>query len=73
MNAVRKPSVLFVHDTFTKQALRVTEDMESVFRAHRWDITRAQIELTDGHDAACAFAGRIVDRLGLSCSPGASA
>ncbi len=42
-----KPRVLFVYYTFTKQALRVTEDMESVFRDRGWDITRAQIELTD--------------------------
>jgi hypothetical protein len=47
MDAVRKPKVLFVYYTFTKQALKVTEDMESVFRDRGWDITRAQIEFTD--------------------------
>ena len=42
-----KPTVLFVHYTFTKQALQVTEDMESVFRDHGWEIVRAQILFTD--------------------------
>jgi hypothetical protein len=42
-----KPNVLFVYYTFTKQALKVTEDMESVFREGGWDTTRAQIEFTD--------------------------
>jgi hypothetical protein len=42
-----KPKVLFVYYTFTKQALKVTEDMEAVFRDHGWEITRAQIEFTD--------------------------
>lgn len=47
MESATKPSVLFVYYTFTKQALKVTEDMESVFRDRGWDITRAQIEFTD--------------------------
>src|SRR4051794_2547452 len=47
MNASTKPTVLFVHYTFTKQALKVTEDMETVFRDRGWDIVRAQIEFTD--------------------------
>ena len=47
MESVTKPKVLFVYYTFTKQALKVTEDMESVFRDRGWDITRAQIEFTD--------------------------
>lgn len=47
MQPVTKPKVLFVYYTFTKQALKVTEDMESVFRERGWDITRAQIEFTD--------------------------
>ena len=32
MDSGTKPRVLFVYYTFTKQALKVTEDMESVFR-----------------------------------------
>jgi hypothetical protein len=47
MAAATGPNVLFVYYTFTKQALKVTEDMESVFRDRGWDITRAQIEFTD--------------------------
>jgi hypothetical protein len=47
MDAAKKPTVLFVYYTFTKQALKVTEDMESVFRDRGWDIERAEIEFTD--------------------------
>jgi hypothetical protein len=47
MDAAGKPRVLFVYYTFTKQALKVTEDMESVFRDRGWDIERAEIEFTD--------------------------
>ena len=47
MDAGTKPRVLFVYYTFTKQAQRVTEDMESVFRDRGWDTERAQIEFTD--------------------------
>jgi hypothetical protein len=47
MDDARRPQVLFVYYTFTKQALRVTEDMESVFRERGWDIERAEIEFTD--------------------------
>src|SRR5450631_1644868 len=47
MDALRKPRVLFVYYTFTKQALKVTEDMESVFRARGWEMERAEIEFTD--------------------------
>jgi hypothetical protein len=43
----RSPQALFVYYTFTKQALRVTEDMESVFRDRGWRIERAEIEFTD--------------------------
>ena len=39
--------VPFVYYTFTKQALKVTEDTESVFRDRGWDIEWAQIEFTD--------------------------
>src|SRR4051795_7771141 len=47
MDTARKPKVLFVYYTFTKQALKVTEDMEAVFRDRGWDLERAQIEFTD--------------------------
>ncbi len=47
MDVGRNPKVLFVYYTFTKQALRVTEDMEAVFRDRGWDIERAEIEFTD--------------------------
>jgi len=47
MEPAAKPRVLFVYYTFTKQALKVTEDMESVFHSRGWDTVRAQIELTD--------------------------
>lgn len=47
MDANAKPKVLFVYYTFTKQALKVTEDMEAVFTAQGWDTQRAQIEFTD--------------------------
>ena len=33
--------------TFTKQALKVTEDMESVFQDRGWDTEHAQIEFID--------------------------
>ena len=47
MQTVQKPKVLFVYYTFTKQALKVTEDMEAVFRDRGWDIERAEIQFTD--------------------------
>ena len=47
MESTAKPRVLFVYYTFTKQALKVTEDMESVFRDRGWAIERAEIEFTD--------------------------
>ncbi len=43
--------VLFVYYTFTKQALKVAEDMEAVFRERGFDITRAEIEFTDARYA----------------------
>ena len=47
MDEAGTPRVLFVYYTFTKQALRVTEDMESVFRDRGSGIERAEIEFTD--------------------------
>jgi len=47
MESAAKPSVLFVYYTFTKQARKVTEDMEAVFRDRGWDTQRAEIEFTD--------------------------
>jgi hypothetical protein len=47
MQTVQKPKVLFVYYTFTKQALKVTEDMEAVFRGRGWEIERAEITFTD--------------------------
>lgn len=47
MEAVTKSKVLFVYYTFTKQALKVIEDMESVFHDCGWSTDRAQIEFTD--------------------------
>ena len=45
--ALKQPKVLFVYYTFTKQARKVSEDMESVFRDRGWNIARAEIEFTD--------------------------
>jgi hypothetical protein len=45
------PKVLFVYYTFTKQALKITEDMESVFHDRGWTTERAQIEFTDARYA----------------------
>jgi hypothetical protein len=42
-----KPRVLFVYYTFTKQALKATEDMEAVFQERGWETERAEIEFTD--------------------------
>src|SRR4051794_37085205 len=47
MDNPTQPRILFIHYTFTKQALKVTEEMEDVFRDKGWNITRAQIEFTD--------------------------
>jgi len=47
VDAAQKPRVLFLYYTFTQQALKVTEDMESVFRDRGWEMERAQIEFTD--------------------------
>jgi hypothetical protein len=47
VDSATQPAVLFVHYTFTKQALKVTEEMESVFKDRGWSCTRAQIEFTD--------------------------
>ena len=47
VESIATPKVLFVYYTFTKQALKVTEDMESVFHDRGWDTERAQIEFTD--------------------------
>jgi hypothetical protein len=51
MDATRQPEVLFVYYSFTKQALKVTEDMEAVFRDAGWNIARAEIEFTDARYA----------------------
>ncbi len=42
-----EPRVLFLYYTFTKQALKVTEDMESVLRERGWVVERSEIEFTD--------------------------
>ena len=47
MDTAPKPHVLFVYYTFTKQALKITEAMESVFHAQGWESTRASIEFVD--------------------------
>jgi hypothetical protein len=47
MESSSKPKVLFIYYTFTKQALKVTEEMESVFNDQGWSCSRAQIEFTD--------------------------
>src|SRR4051812_37208160 len=47
MDAARQLRVLFVYYTFTKQALKVTDDMETVLRDRGWEIDRAEIEFTD--------------------------
>ena len=64
-----KPKVLFVYYTFTKQALKVTEDMESVFRDRGFDIERAQIEFTDSrytkHFAVFPLKHRYLDIIAL--------
>jgi hypothetical protein len=42
MDTGTKPMVLFVYYTYTKQARKVSEDMESVFGDRGWDIERAR-------------------------------
>ena len=69
MEASTKPKVLFIYYTFTKQALKVTEEMESVFRDRGWSCSRAQIEFTDTRYtkrfAQFPFKHRILDILAL--------
>jgi hypothetical protein len=45
--AATKPKALFVYYTYTKQALKVTEDMEAVFHDRGWDTERAEIGFPD--------------------------
>jgi len=54
--------VLFVYYTFTKQALKVTEDMESVFRDRGWGVERAEISFTDRRYGAPIEVVTIVSR-----------
>ena len=49
MDHAVKRRVLFVYYTFTKQALKVTEDMESVFRDRGWE-TNAPRSSSPIHD-----------------------
>ena len=47
MESARKPRVLFVYFTYTKQAEKIADDMATVFQDRGWDVERAAIEFTD--------------------------
>ena len=47
MNAKRKPSILFVYFTYTKQTLKLVEAMSEVFQRRGCDVHRAAIEFDD--------------------------
>src|SRR4051812_43017800 len=47
MDPVQKPRVLFVYFSYSNQALRIAEAMESTFRDRGCDVRRAEIEFTD--------------------------
>jgi len=47
MDPARKPRVLLVYYTFSKQALRVTDEMAAEFEARGCEVVRAEIEFTD--------------------------
>src|ERR1019366_6151061 len=47
MNSPRKPSVLFVFYTHTRQSLRVADAMADVLRERGCDVSLAGIEFTD--------------------------
>ena len=51
MNA-RRPEVLFVYFTYTKQTLKVLEAMTEVFRDRGFEVTHAAIDLTDSRYTA---------------------
>ena len=47
MEPTSKPRVLVVYFTYSKQALKVTEAIERVFRDRGFEVNRAEIEFTD--------------------------
>ncbi len=47
MDSTAKPRVLFAYYSFTKQALKLTDEMAAVFLDGGWDVHRAAIEFTD--------------------------
>lgn len=47
MDPARKPRVLLVYYSFSKQALRVTDEMAAEFEARGYEVVRAEIEFTD--------------------------
>jgi len=47
VTTTNKPRVLFVYYSFTKQALKIADDMADVFEGRGWAIHRAAIEFTD--------------------------
>ena len=49
MTAERRPRVLLVYFTFTKQTGRVAEVMEAGLAARGYDVTKSAIEFTDPH------------------------
>jgi hypothetical protein len=51
MNSPRKPSVLFVFYSHTRQSVRVAEAMADVLRERGCDVTLAGVEFTDPHYA----------------------
>ncbi len=52
MSAERRPTVLFVYYTFSRQTRRVVEAMADALGARGWDVTRAEIEFTDSRYAS---------------------
>ena len=47
MNSAKKPSVLFVHFTYTLQTLKIVETMAGTFRDRGCEVAMAKIEFTD--------------------------
>src|SRR5438270_6785296 len=47
MDPAVRPRVLFVYYTFTKQALKIADDMSVVFGERGWEVQHAAIEFND--------------------------
>src|SRR5436190_4570645 len=47
MDSIRRPRILFVYYTYTRQALKVVETMAAVFSERGFEVRQAAIEFTD--------------------------